>query len=153
MKLFEYYTGRTGESFERVYVWAQDRAAADVIALQAGIDMLKGAQPQAIFGSEAQAFISAPSDSGFGAILKSPEACCDSAVRTIEVMMIGSPVTIGDEVDATITGVSIREKCHVTYEVSWWDGMTHHCKWLEQHEVVRSDEAIGMRIGFTNGQG
>lgn len=71
-------------------------------------------------------------------------------MRDIELMMVGSPVTVGEKVDATITGISIREKCHVTYECSWWDGNTHNCKWLEQHEVRRRDETAAIRIGFNS---
>jgi len=71
-------------------------------------------------------------------------------MRQIEVMMVGSPVTLGGQVEATITGVCVREKCHVTYECAWWDRRTYNCKWMEQHEVERREETAAMRIGFNS---
>jgi len=70
-------------------------------------------------------------------------------LREIEVFQIGCPVTIGEKVKATVTGVCIREKLHVTYECTWWDGNTHHCKWMEQIEVKRHEGSASVRIGFS----
>lgn len=67
----------------------------------------------------------------------------------IEVMMIGSPVFIGADIRALITGVLIREHNYTQYECSWWDGKTHNCKWLDQSEVSRSKETPSTKIGFT----
>lgn len=70
-------------------------------------------------------------------------------MREIEVFQVGCPVTIGEKIKATVTGVCIREKLHVTYECTWWDGNTHNCKWLEQIEVGRHDGSSSVRIGFS----
>ncbi len=66
----------------------------------------------------------------------------------IEVMQVGSPVTLADNIPATITGILIHDKCRVTYQCVWWDGQTRNSEWLEQFEVTRTDEAQGMTIGF-----
>ncbi len=70
-------------------------------------------------------------------------------MREIEVFHVGSPVVVGEKIDATVTAVCLREKCHVTYEVTWWNGNSHECKWLEQFEVKRKEESASVRIGFT----
>lgn len=69
-------------------------------------------------------------------------------MREIEVFQVGSPVTIGEKIKATVTGVCIRENCHVTYECVWWDNTVHHCKWLETVEVRRTEESVAVKIGF-----
>ena len=69
-------------------------------------------------------------------------------MREVEVFQVGCPVVIGDDVRALVTAVCIREKCHITYEVTWWDGNSHECKWLEQFEVARAEGSASVRIGF-----
>jgi hypothetical protein len=66
----------------------------------------------------------------------------------IEVFKIGSPVVLGTLVKAVITGVLIREHNYITYECSWWDGSSHHCKWLDEIEVRRDVGSAPMKIGF-----
>jgi len=66
----------------------------------------------------------------------------------IEVIMPGSPVTIGEKINATVLQVCITDKCHVTYQCAWFDGNTRCCQWLEQIEVTRTEETAGQRIGF-----
>ena len=69
-------------------------------------------------------------------------------MQQIEVMQVGSPVTLSDNIPARITGIAINEKCHLTYRCVWWDGRTRKNEWLEQFEVTRTDETQGMTIGF-----
>lgn len=57
----------------------------------------------------------------------------------------GSKVMLGG-VEALVTGVTIRDRGHVVYEVNWWDGSTHTCKWLDALEVQGCGEKTA--IGF-----
>lgn len=65
----------------------------------------------------------------------------------ITVIPIGEPVLIGGNVPAVVTGITIRSGDHVTYEVSWFDGATHYCQWLESLEVS-TREKRRTSIGF-----
>ncbi len=55
----------------------------------------------------------------------------------IELIQVGSPVTVGEDIRATITGIAIDAKCRLTYQCVWWDGRTRKNEWLEQFEVER----------------
>ena len=66
----------------------------------------------------------------------------------IEVMQVGSPVTLADNIPARITGILIHDKCRITYECVWWDGQTRTSAYLEEFEVTRADETQGMTVGF-----
>ena len=68
----------------------------------------------------------------------------------IEVMQVGSPVTISDDIPARITGILIGENCGIQYQCAWWDGRTRNNEWLEQFEVTGTDEAQNMKIGFSS---
>jgi len=69
-------------------------------------------------------------------------------MKQTEVMQVGQPVTISDNIPAIITGIAIDEKCRITYRCVWWDRRTRKSEWLEQFEVTRADETQGMTIGF-----
>ncbi len=69
-------------------------------------------------------------------------------MRQIEVMQVGSPVTLSEDIQARITGVMIEENYHITYRCVWWEGGTRNVEWLEQFEVTQADEPQGMTIGF-----
>lgn len=43
-------------------------------------------------------------------------AVFDGGLVMLEVIQVGSPVTIGENIRAAVTGVLIREHRHVTYE-------------------------------------
>jgi hypothetical protein len=66
----------------------------------------------------------------------------------IEVMQIGSPVMLSDNIPARITSIMIEEKCHITYQCVWWEGGIRYNEWLEQFEVTHTDETQGTTIGF-----
>ncbi len=66
----------------------------------------------------------------------------------IEVIQVGSPVTLADNIPARITAILINDKCRVTYQCVWWDGQTRHSEYVEEFEVTRADETQGMTIGF-----
>lgn len=68
----------------------------------------------------------------------------------LEVFQIGSPVIIGDHIEATILAISIYEHNRVSYQVAWWDGNTRKSDWLEQHEVKSHKEQGTMRVGFND---
>ncbi len=67
---------------------------------------------------------------------------------TIELIQVGSPVTVGEDIPATITGIAIDAKSRVTYRCAWWNGRTREDEWLEQFEVTRTDETQDMTVGF-----
>jgi hypothetical protein len=66
----------------------------------------------------------------------------------IEVMQVGSRVTLSPDIPARITGIAIDENCRVTYRCVWWDSRTRRVEWLEEFEVARTDETQDMTIGF-----
>ena len=66
----------------------------------------------------------------------------------VEVMPVGSSVLVGDDIPATITGVWIREKCHISYQCVWWNGRERKECWLERHEVQGLEETQGTTVGF-----
>jgi len=66
----------------------------------------------------------------------------------IEVIQIGSPVTLSDDIPARIIGIEINDKCRIAYRCVWWNGRTRNEELLEQFEVTRTDETQGMTIGF-----
>ncbi len=72
-------------------------------------------------------------------------------MRKIEVMQVGSWVTIADDIPATITAILINDKCHVTYECVWWNGQTRTSEYLEEFEVTRADETKHTTVGFQQG--
>ena len=69
-------------------------------------------------------------------------------MTAIEVMQVGSPVIVGEDIPATITGIAIDDKSRITYQCAWWDKRTRKNEWLEQFEVVRVPGVEQMRIGF-----
>lgn len=70
---------------------------------------------------------------------------CEDPLDGLWVYPPGSKVMLGS-VEALVTGVTIRGHGHVVYEVNWWDGPTHACKWLDALEVQGCGEK--MSIGF-----
>ena len=69
-------------------------------------------------------------------------------MKPLSVYAVGTEVVVGSDITAIVTAVSIRSS--VQYECSWWDGRTHHSKWLEECEVF-TGKGTRMRIGFANG--
>lgn len=69
-------------------------------------------------------------------------------MKQIEVMQVGSPVTLADDIPARITSIKIDDKCRISYECVWWNGQTRNAEWLEQFEVTRTDETQRMTVGF-----
>ncbi len=66
----------------------------------------------------------------------------------IELIQVGSPVTVGEDIQATVTGIAIDAKCRVTYQCAWWNGRDRQSEWLEQFEVQRVTGVEQMTIGF-----
>lgn len=74
-------------------------------------------------------------------------------MNNLEVMMPGSPCQIGphqDKIKGRILEVCVRDKNCISYKVSWWDGRSRKTEWLEQIEVSRVDETLGIKIGFVS---
>lgn len=69
----------------------------------------------------------------------------------IEVFQIGSPVYIGEHIEAKVLAISIYEHNRVSYQVVWWDGNTRKTDWLESFEVQpHKGEITKLCIGFTD---
>lgn len=67
----------------------------------------------------------------------------------IEVFQVGSPVIIGEHIEARVLAISIYEHNRVSYQVVWWDGNTRKTDWLESFEVQpHKGEITKLRIGF-----
>lgn len=66
----------------------------------------------------------------------------------IEVFQVGSPVIIGDHIEATILTICIYNQLRITYQVAWWDGNTRKSEWLEEDEVKSHRGEVTMRVGF-----
>ena len=69
-------------------------------------------------------------------------------MRQIEVIPVGSPVTLADNIPATITAILINDKYRVTYECVWWDHQTRTSEWLEEFEVTKADGSERTTVGF-----
>ena len=69
-------------------------------------------------------------------------------MQQIEVLGVGSAVTISDGIPAEITGIAIYGQGRIQYQCAWWSGHLRQSGWLEQFEVVHTDETQGMKIGF-----
>ena len=65
------------------------------------------------------------------------------------VYRCGEKVEIGESIVATVTGITIRGGGYVQYEVSWWNGNCHECKWVDACEVRAAQETETASIGFT----
>jgi hypothetical protein len=65
----------------------------------------------------------------------------------MEIIRPGATVTIGDEIEALVTQVCIRECDHVSYQCVWWDGNNRKTQWLEECEVDAHQVSHAM-IGF-----
>ncbi len=66
---------------------------------------------------------------------------------SFDVLPVGSAVRVGGEIDAVVNAIMIRGKDVVQYECVWWDGNTHHSKWLHDREVQPTSEET-LPIGF-----
>ena len=69
-------------------------------------------------------------------------------MKQIEVMQVGSPVTLADGIPATITAILINDKCRVTYQCVWWSGQERKSAYLEEFEVTPADETQRTTVGF-----
>lgn len=64
----------------------------------------------------------------------------------MEVIAIGSTVTLADDIDAIVTAVCIRGN-GITYECSWWNGRSRCSEWLSDCEIKVKPATVN-RIGF-----
>lgn len=65
----------------------------------------------------------------------------------MDVYAIGTRVTIGDNIQGTVTAINIRGTS-VTYEITWWNGMTRHCVFVESIEISVNKNELLTRMGF-----
>jgi len=73
-------------------------------------------------------------------------------VNEIEVLSIGTPVTIDGDLPATIRRIEIRGVEHnlISYECVWWDGRNRKAAWLERDEFT-SEPTIPVNVSFKRG--
>jgi hypothetical protein len=64
-----------------------------------------------------------------------------------DVYAPGTPVTIGDKIDAVIVALQIDAGWNVTYHVAWWNGNTRETQWLISDEITAAKESA-TTIGF-----
>lgn len=69
--------------------------------------------------------------------------------QTIEVLAIGTRVTIDAEIPATIRRIEIRGPQHdqISYECVWWDERTRKSEWLSPDELT-TKESQHMPVTF-----
>lgn len=54
----------------------------------------------------------------------------------MEVIEIGSDVTIDNDIPAIVTALEVRGAEHLlTYQVTWWDERTRKVEWVTPREV------------------
>lgn len=72
-------------------------------------------------------------------------------MRTLSVLCVGQPVTIGGGITALISAVLIRSD-HVSYEVAWWDGRMRKAEWFPRDQIdpIRANETLNVRCGFAD---
>jgi hypothetical protein len=68
-------------------------------------------------------------------------------MKTLEIIPVGSQVLLLKELPVTITAANIRSGNRLQYEVSWVNGSSHTCKWVEECEVS-TDRKTRQPIGF-----
>jgi hypothetical protein len=64
----------------------------------------------------------------------------------IEVLAIGTEVTIDGEIPATIRGICIRSESNITYECVWWDERSRKIEWLTVDEIKPKSEHKAITI-------
>lgn len=64
-----------------------------------------------------------------------------------DVYAPGTPVTIGDKIDALIVAVQIDSGWSVTYQVAWWNGNTRELEWITADEISAANDGP-TTIGF-----
>lgn len=71
-------------------------------------------------------------------------------MNQIEVFRIGAPVKIGSGITGVITGVTIRQRLSVLYEVDWWDGRTRNSEYFAAFQVELDESPSPLKIGFVS---
>jgi hypothetical protein len=68
----------------------------------------------------------------------------------VELIAPGTRVRIGDEqFDGFVSGVTIRGRGHVMYEVVYWCGPHRKCEWVEPVELhAPPTQPAPIRMGF-----
>lgn len=54
----------------------------------------------------------------------------------MELLAVGTKVTIGGDVPGEITQIRILSKGYFEYMVAWWNGHTRTDAWFQDHEVA-----------------
>ena len=67
----------------------------------------------------------------------------------LNLLRVGSKVIIGEDINAIITGINIRDKDYVTYECSWWNNGTNSTGWMLPSEITETKNSSRVKIGFS----
>ncbi len=66
----------------------------------------------------------------------------------IEVYDVGTLVVIGGDIEGFVVCVAIYANDRIMYQVSWWNGKTRNCEWLEDWEVIHKAPCTSKVVGF-----
>ena len=67
----------------------------------------------------------------------------------IELIKIGTEVSISHENEGEITAISIRDDNHIKYEVSYWNNENYNSVWLTVRELKKLiNKPSTFKIGF-----
>ena len=67
---------------------------------------------------------------------------------SIEVVAIGSEVSVGEGLKAEVTAICLRGDNRPSYECVWWDGPVRYEKWLQPSEVTFDADIARKKVGF-----
>lgn len=70
------------------------------------------------------------------------------SLESIEVLRIGTPCSVGDDIEAVISAISINYHHNVTYNVVWWNGRERKSGWMYQEEFTLRDINEKTVVGF-----
>lgn len=66
----------------------------------------------------------------------------------MEIFEPGTKVVVAENLTGTIVQVLIEAPRRVQYKVSWWNGRSRSCEWLESFEFEAHNGSTKVPIGF-----
>lgn len=70
------------------------------------------------------------------------------SLEDIEVLRIGTPCLVSDDIKAVISAISISYNNHVTYQVVWWNSRERKNEWMHRNEFQLIDTEEKVVVGF-----
>ncbi len=72
-------------------------------------------------------------------------------MEPVSVYMPGSPVVLGEAIQAWVLQVTIGPLGTVSYQVAWYDGNRRVVEWVQGFEVSPAEKSVARSVGFTTG--